>query len=301
MTRLEVLVAAVVAIWPKHEGFLRRSLKSLTPETAAHADFMADLVLRIAAGEVEKQVAGYRWLCDMILEEELEFRRCGSYRYATQAEVNERLYQDAGLMALYLDGLLLSQALWSNHITTSHFLVADFLPRLRRDGRCLEIGPGHGLLLTLLAGQVDEGAIEGWDISPTSVAQTEQCLARLGVQGRVSLHVRNLFACGDGPRFDAIVLSEILEHLENPKEALRHAGRLLDDGGLLFVNVPTNAPTLDHIHLFRTPDEAEALLNDAGFDVVARCLAPSSGYRLEKALHHEATISCAFVARASVD
>jgi 2-polyprenyl-3-methyl-5-hydroxy-6-metoxy-1,4-benzoquinol methylase len=296
MNRLETLMAAVTAQWPQHRDALHRSFKSASPEMLGHADFIADLVLRLAEGGLERKIAGYRWLCEMILEEELDFRRSGHYRHATQAEVNERLYQDAALMELYLDGLLLSQALWSNHVATSHFFARAFLPRLAPKARALEIGPGHGLLLTLVAQSVADGHVEGWDLSPTSIGYTGQCLDRLGMRGRVALHVRDLYEQGDGERFDTVVLSEILEHLEDPLRALLHAKRLLAADGLMFVNVPTNAPTLDHIHLFRTSDEAEELLRAAGFRVVERCLAPVSGYSLDKALRHEVTISCGYVA-----
>lgn len=37
--------------------------------------------------------------------------------------------------------------------------------------------------------------------------------------------------------FDSLVMSEILEHLEEPVAALRAARRVLRSGGLLFVNV----------------------------------------------------------------
>jgi len=293
------LVAATTAFWPEHAPYLKRTMQSLAPDLTRHADRVAGLVLRIADGDPGRMLTGYRWLCEMILAEELDFRRSGAYRHSRFAEVDAALYQRDDLMPLYLDGLLLSQALWSNHIATSHFLAHGFLPRLDPGGRFLEIGPGHGLLLTLLAGRAAGGAVEGWDISPTSVAMTGDCLRRLGVESGVALHVRDLFAAGGEGGFDAVVLSEILEHLEDPVAALRHAGRLLAPGGLVFVNVPTNAPTLDHIHLLRSCDEAAGLLLAAGFEILERCLAPSGGYGLDRAIKAEATISCAFIARLS--
>jgi SAM-dependent methyltransferase len=39
--------------------------------------------------------------------------------------------------------------------------------------------------------------------------------------------------------FDLIMLTSVLEHLWRPDEALRHSRRLLADGGILLINVPT--------------------------------------------------------------
>src|SRR4030095_3414227 len=42
----------------------------------------------------------------------------------------------------------------------------------------------------------------------------------------------------DGARLDAIVLNDVLEHLPEPKEALRAACAMLAERGALFVSTP---------------------------------------------------------------
>jgi ubiquinone/menaquinone biosynthesis C-methylase UbiE len=42
----------------------------------------------------------------------------------------------------------------------------------------------------------------------------------------------------DDNRFDVIILSEVLEHLDQPDEMLRYAKRLLQNNGILIVTVP---------------------------------------------------------------
>ena len=68
--------------------------------------------------------------------------------------------------------------------------------------------------------------------------------------------------------FDSLVMSEILEHLEEPVAALRAARRVLRSGGLLFVNVPANSPAPDHLFLVESPEHAASLVQQAGFEII---------------------------------
>ena len=80
--------------------------------------------------------------------------------------------------------------------------------------------------------------------------------------------------------FDAVVISEILEHLEKPQDALREAARILRPGGHIIVSTPyreslrftlcihcnKKTPITAHLHSF---DEKilKTMLNQAGFSV----------------------------------
>lgn len=79
--------------------------------------------------------------------------------------------------------------------------------------------------------------------------------------------------------FDVIVLSEVLEHLDLPEEALKEVYRVLDDHGKLIISVPyrevityqicvhCNQPTPTHAH-FHSFNEInlQKLIREAGFD-----------------------------------
>ncbi len=74
--------------------------------------------------------------------------------------------------------------------------------------------------------------------------------------------------------FDAIIMSEVLEHLENPSAALKEMSRILNQDGLLVISVPykekisyqicvhCNKPTPTHSH-FNSFDE-KIMLNFTG-------------------------------------
>jgi 2-polyprenyl-3-methyl-5-hydroxy-6-metoxy-1,4-benzoquinol methylase len=293
------IVAATLEYWPEHAKMLRKSYAALSPGAIRHANNTANLIEKIAEGDLSKLLVGYKWMCGMIAEEELHFRRTGSYRNSSFAEVDAEVYQIEGLMSLYMDGLLISQALWPNHIMAGEFYADKFLAATKPGSRHLEVGPGHGLLLYMAARMPQMREVTGWDVSPTSLDRTATCLTRMRMIDRVKLEIADIGSPrGAGEKkFDNIVLSEVAEHLEDPASALRRLRDMLAHDGRIFVNVPVNAPTVDHIFLLRTPEEAVALVEGAGLRTEEVCLAPASGYSLEHARKNEATITCCIIAR----
>jgi trans-aconitate methyltransferase len=121
-------------------------------------------------------------------------------------------------------------------------------------------------------------------------------LDRFGLGDRARLECRDALADGAGEAFDTLVLSEVLEHVEDPLAVLSALHGRLAPGGRLFVNVPINSPAPDHIYLLQTPEEAESLVGRAGFHVEAVHLFPVAGYTAEKALRHRVTVSVVVIA-----
>ncbi len=301
---LDDLIARVLARWPGHAGYIARSFEGREAALIALCDELARIVLILGAaapGGIESLIDDYRFLCEsIVLPEELHFRRHGTYRLASFADAERECYANAAFMNRYMNGLLVSNILWSNHAQAFEAYVNGYLPRLPAGGAHLEIGPGHGLFLFFAARQSRLARIEGWDVSPTSIANTGSALATLGVQRPVDLKLVNLFdapAAGAAGGFDGIVMSEILEHLEDPVAAMRAASRHLKPGGRLWVNVPANSPSPDHIFLVNSLDHAVSLVNDAGLDVVDSAAFPMSGATLEKAVKRKLSISCVVLAR----
>ena len=294
------LLRHVAARWPEHREFLARSTGIASDATRETAQRIAPLIARLVGDDWDTSVEGYRWMCEMCLAEELVFRRTGNYRYSRFDDVRAVVYDDADVMAKYMNGLLLSQAVWPNHLAICDFYLRRFIERLEPSSRHLEVGPGHGLLLFLAAERL-RADVAGWDVSATSLKKTEACLRALGTTRPLLLEQRDIFAPTrptDEARFDSLVLSEILEHLERPADALAFARRVLKPRGRLFVNAPINSPTVDHIWLFRTPEELIELVKDAGFEVEETRLAPVSDHPEARARKLGLGISVAVIARA---
>ena len=220
--------------------------------------------------------ADYHFLCDRFLEEELYFRRNGSYRLSRFEDALAEVYANsAGHGALHE-----LRAAHPRHVgqscpgALSHF-ESVYLPSLPPNARHLEIGPGHGLLLHLASQAPAVASATGWDVSETSIDHARRCLAAMGGSRPVDLVRQDLLdARPGGQRFDSIVLSEVLEHLEDPRGALQAvAEHHASPGARLWVNVPVNSPAPDHIYLLRTPEAAVELVRSAGFEQSTR---PSS-------------------------
>lgn len=82
-------------------------------------------------------------------------------------------------------------------------------------------------------------------------------------------------------KFNAIHISEVLEHIPNPLQMLQDCHRMLFDGGAICVVVPNekfNYSTLVYPHVFQPPqhinyfdfDSLESLMRQAGFEIYER-------------------------------
>jgi len=285
----------VLAVWPDHQRYIAKSFGARSDAVWATSEALA-AAARVLVGDRMSEIAShYRWTCDRLREDEIHFHRTGRYRLTTFAEADREVYSNPEYMEKYVDGLLLSQLLWFNHAASCEFFLTT-TPRLLPAGRrMLEIGPGHGLMTYLALRDFALASAVAWDISPVSIEQTRTALAKLG-RDDVEFGVRDLMAVQPGvDRFDFVVLSEVLEHVEDPMQALRQVRGLLHDDGLLFVNVPINSPSPDHLYLMKSIEDARALLDETGFDIVEQGVFPSQGAPLEKALRNQMTVSvCMF-------
>jgi SAM-dependent methyltransferase len=140
-----------------------------------------------------------------------------------------------------------------------------------RRGRLLEVGSGHGLLL-------DEARRAGWQargLEPARAAR-EHALS-LGLDVRDEL-VEALDPAEGG--YDAVVMIDVLEHLEDPVATLRAAAGLLGDGGALCVVTPDPASVTARLaggrwwgylpaHTYLLPRRTlRQVLRDQGLEVV---------------------------------
>jgi SAM-dependent methyltransferase len=301
---LSMLARQQLAHWPEHHNFMEASFAGRSESTLDVCETVSAAIMKLAQdmpGGIATLNSDYRFLCEeIVLPEEIHFRRFGSYRLSRFEDANAQIYSNADYMARYMNGLLMSNVFWANHANAFAHYATRYLPSLPAGSRHLEIGPGHGLLLYFAAQCETVGSIAGWDVSPTSIDKTRTALARLKARLQPDLTLQNLFLAAPLPadqRFDSLVMSEILEHLEDPVAALSSAGNALEAGGRLFVNVPANSPAPDHIFLFESLEHAADLVRQAGFDVIDACAFPMSGATLERARRHRLAVSCVVTAR----
>jgi 2-polyprenyl-3-methyl-5-hydroxy-6-metoxy-1,4-benzoquinol methylase len=98
----------------------------------------------------------------------------------------------------------------------------------RRDARILDIGCGDGVLFPFLS---TFGRVEGIEPDPLVVSDDGPW--------RASIHLRPFDeSFAPDTRYDLILMLDVLEHLDAPVDALRHASSLLAPGGRILITVP---------------------------------------------------------------
>lgn len=102
-------------------------------------------------------------------------------------------------------------------------------------GRVLDIGCGTGFLLERLAERGFSGL--GIDLSPESVEHARRRLAEIGAADRLTAVVGSAYEPPAGP-FDLIALTDVLEHLEDPRACLAALRAQLAPSGLLVISTP---------------------------------------------------------------
>ncbi len=119
---------------------------------------------------------------------------------------------------------------------TARRLLDLLAPHVVAGGRLLDVGCGHGLLLD--EARLRGYAAEGLELSDDAVAHA---------RGTLGLPVRTIPLEDpelDGEQYDAIVLADVLEHLDDPVGALERCRDLLAlDGALLVITPDPSALT----------------------------------------------------------
>jgi 2-polyprenyl-3-methyl-5-hydroxy-6-metoxy-1,4-benzoquinol methylase len=287
------LVKSVIEIWPAHFNALEKSILSHDKADMPLLERLSDNILLLTADNLTEYLDSYRWMCEKFNEEQLFFFRHKRYRCSSFEEANTMVYSDTEFMKKYMEGLLVSQLYWHNH-AKSYIFHSRFIDQLEPGFSYLEVGPGHGLYLSAVTKNIKCGIAEAWDFSQESLKQTNDSLVKLGVTKSVALKKRDVQEDAASPPdvlYDSIVISEVLEHLENPHLALKNLRKNLAPKGQIMINFPINSPAPDHIFLLESVDAVVSLVESSGFKVNLLKSHSASGYSLERAMQIKATVS----------
>jgi cyclopropane fatty-acyl-phospholipid synthase-like methyltransferase len=137
---------------------------------------------------------------------------------------------------------------------------------IARPGRVLEVGAGEGALGAWLAARYEYVGIE------PDVQSRRTAVSRLRALGRGEMLAD--LVDGDARSYDAVCAFEVLEHIEDDRQALAAWRSRLSPGGFLLLSVPAHAsrfgPSDTYVGHFRRYDRSQLRerLEAEGFEVV---------------------------------
>ena len=265
MTQLETIVEKIALENPLHVKKIRRNLKLLDQPYFERAEKFFSKYSDLLREDGKNMDFGIECYLKMITDmnfETVRFLETEKYSSNSFAEVNQRVYGNPGIMEYYMHGLLLSQFLWKYHYDTLLFFNESIQRHKNGIKNYLEIGGGHGLYLSEAAEILTTHSVyDVVDISESSLA-----LAKRFIENKsVNYFLSDIFEFHPKKKYDFITLGEVIEHVEDPILLLKKVGELLSENGILFLTTPTNAPTIDHLYLFKNVEEIRILLREAGF------------------------------------
>jgi len=206
------LVTTILQANPLHANGLNKTLVSLDQDEIQQLEDY--LVFCLGQGlSIEYLATCYLTITADVLRESIHFQENRKYRYSSFADVASSVYYNDKYMSLYMHGLFITLFFWPNHLDLFRFFRKT-LPK-NNMGNYLEIGPGHGYYFKTAVEYSAYKNFIGIDLSETSVRQTR---ALVGMEKSIHLYCADFlqfsFKASD---FDAIVMGEMLEHVENPQ------------------------------------------------------------------------------------
>ena len=181
----------------------------------------------------------------------------------------------------YALSLLLS-IVFTNHrfeLIRELSLFLNDIGERNHNGTLLSIGFGTGYELKMASQVLTGWHIEGYDTDPETRAKARQLLDFFGISNDIYLGGHfPLHRCSDELRvhYDAAVLSEVLEHLEDPAQALVTLRDCLRDDGLMFVTMAINIAQEDHVFLYPTIDSCREQIRQCGLVVAREWISPQT-------------------------
>lgn len=253
---------------PLHAKKLKRNLKNLSSDYETKCNVFLEKYqnyLSSSNKSLENGVDNYLKMIADFMYEQLRFSETGKYSSTSFEEVNKRVYNNPEVMDYFMNGLLLSQVLWKHHYSIFSFFSQNFPKYKNNIYNYLEIGGGHGLFISEAINVLGNNTkFTLVDISPTSIEVSKKFIGAHPVEYVLS----DIFKYETNTKYNFITMGEVIEHVEDPVALLNKLKELLAPNGVIFMTTPTNAPSIDHIYLFRNAQEVIDIIQKAGLEVI---------------------------------
>ena len=292
---IRMFVEGVEQVNPVHMNFLNSSVEMLDEKCFRELDEYLRYCLKSGLG-ISDVVSAYDLIVRDTMREQLFFLVNKKYRYRRYEDVRASVYFDKEYMSNYMHGLALTTFLWPNHR-----VIYEFFEKCLSQTECsnyFEIGPGHGyfFMKAVMSGRFH--SYYGIDVSPASIEMTDNVLKYYG--GELSLieyklDVVDFFDVDFLEKDRLIVMSEVLEHVENPEDFIERIRDISSSNCEIYINTVVNTPAIDHIYLFEDPCVVEGMFEKHDLSVVDKLYVPYSGKSYDECVENKFPISVAYL------
>lgn len=268
MNKLDYILNRINSKSPLHSKKLKKNFAKFDDLYYARANEFLDkyiIWLKEENKTLDYAIDCYLQMISDMNYETVQFLRSGEYTSKSFEEVNKRVYDNPDVMEYYMNGLLLSQFLWSHHYEVLTYFDKIIKQSSSAITNYLEVGGGHGLYISEAINEIgNQTKYDLLDISESSINVAKKMIQNDDV---TYIH-SDIFDYNPETKYDFINMGEVLEHVEDPIKLLKKLYSLLTENGRLFITTPTNAPAIDHIYLFKNAEEIRNIISLAGFNIV---------------------------------
>jgi len=294
MSDIDILISRIVQLNKLQKKFLEHSIRLLPDDDRETFDVYLKHCLNNGLS-FEFLAEAYDLFVKDALKEQIFFKKHERYRFSTCAEVESHLSRDKEYKNKYIYGLALTSFLWPNHLRVFKFF-RDKLPKNAK-GNYLDIGPGHGLFMMEAMRSSSYTNYLGIDINPASVEITRKLLGSGRFDERKCFNViqGDFLSWTSHEKFDAIILGEVLEHVENPRTFLNKIRELSMPSSYIYITTAINSPVIDHIYLFENTEQLIHLIQSCDFIIQDLLAVPYTGQTMEESVKNKLPIKTALV------
>ncbi len=228
---------------------------------------------------------GYARYCFGVAQAQQVYERAGRYTPEAMPEIMSEVYEDEGYMVPYMWAAILIYAFWPSMVHHIALFRDQFLRRLPKNSRVLELASGHGVLSLLAAEERPDIEVEGTDISPPAVAVANRLLSASGHTCRVSFATKDALQTDDAAaagRYQGVISAMLAEHLPDPKPLFTAMSRLVAPDGLVFFSTALESAQRDHVYEFNHESQPLQMAEAAALRVsclVSDAATPPAGTR----------------------
>ncbi|MGA3006709.1 MAG: class I SAM-dependent methyltransferase [Opitutaceae bacterium] len=215
----------------------------------------------------DEAAQGYAKYCYGVAQAQQIYERAGRYSPEAMPEIMSGVYEDEGYMVPYMWAAILIYAFWPSMVNHLALFRNNFLRRLPKNARVIELACGHGVLSLLAAEERPDIQVEGVDISPPAIAVADRLLPVSGHSGRVKFATRDALQT-DGSasqtNYQGIISAMLAEHLPDPKPLFSAMGRMVSKDGLVYFSTAIESPQRDHVYEYNQESQPMQMAEAAG-------------------------------------